>query len=62
MRVKYVGPQRSVRVPHVDGREFLVKNGETVDLPSSLAESLLEQETWKKGSGKKEETSDGGGS
>ncbi len=54
-RIKYTGPQAEVRAPHVDGREFVVKRDGVVDVPSGLADRLLEQAgSWKKAGAKKD--------
>jgi len=42
-RVRYVGRSTAREIEHPPGRWVTVVNGETVDLPTRLAESLAEQ-------------------
>lgn len=42
-RVKLVGRSAAREIEHPPGRWIEVRNGETVDLPTRLAESLAEQ-------------------
>lgn len=42
-RVRYIGRSSGREIEHPPGRWVQVRNGETVDLPTRLAESLAEQ-------------------
>lgn len=44
--VVYNGPFDEVEVPTPDGRVFVAKRGEPVEVPEELAKSLLEQDIW----------------
>lgn len=42
-RVRYIGKSTGREIEHPPGRWVTVEKGETVDLPTRLAESLAEQ-------------------
>ncbi len=54
MKLQYVGPHDGVTITLPDGREASVDRDCTIDVPTDLAESLLEQATnWQRASAAK---------
>lgn len=59
-KIRYVGPHEAVYLPLPDGREEMVERHHQVEVPTDLANSLLEQEeNWKPAPKRRRKSDDG---